>query len=558
MPANDPSRRSWSRREFVRVVAASAAATALDWSRLRARAAEISPKSAYPVVVIGAGLGGLSVAALLARNGFPVTVLERREVPGGYAVSFQRGDFSFQVTPHFVLGLAPILEELGIADKVRLVSLPVGLHAVAPDLSLALPQADPAGVARVLTERFPAEAEGIRAYLDELKELLREWRTPVADPKSMAETHPLMWRLGAESLGRLLNRHSMDPQLWALLASFGSMYGMPPSRLPALSGAIGALAVIMAGRQYVRNDPSSLAESLVQVIEKSGGRVRYGAEVARILEKDGAAVGVRTSSGHQVEARAVVSNAPAPITFDRMLEPGVLPASYVERLRTYRRSVSTFQVWLGLRRELKGRIDGYGHLVMPAGLDWEAAQGTRAGDPSAAAIGVYVDDNADPGYSKPGKGSVRLLMMTPYAPWRRFEAEYLAGRKEAYRKEKERVAGILIDRAEKWLIPGLRSSVEVMEAASPLTNLRFTANPDGAILGYECSLENCGRTRIQNRTPVKVLYLASAWDDPGGGVNPVMRGASNVYKSLLEDWRRRGLDRPCVAAAVGSDAPPAA
>ena len=80
------------------------------------------------------------------------------------------------------------------------------------------------------------------------------------------------------------------------------------------------------------------------------------------------------------------------------------------------------------------------------------------------------------------------MMLSSYEPWRRFEDDYLAGRKEAYIKEKERITEELIGQAEKLAIPNLRSMIEVKEAATPLTNLRYTNNPEGAIYGYEQSL----------------------------------------------------------------------
>jgi prolycopene isomerase len=126
-----------------------------------------------------------------------------------------------------------------------------------------------------------------------------------------------------------------------------------------------------------------------------------------------------------------------------------------------------------------------------------------------------------------------------YDPWKKFEEDYFAGRKETYRKEKDRITQILIDRAESRVIPGLRSMIEVVDAATPLTNVRYTKNPHGAIVGYEASLDNSGFNRIKNRTPVKGLYLASAWGNPGGGYILAVRGGQSAFKDLTVDWAKK-------------------
>lgn len=90
-------------------------------------------------------------------------------------------------------------------------------------------------------------------------------------------------------------------------------------------------------------------------------------------------------------------------------------------------------------------------------------------------------DNIYEGYSQPGTASLMLLCLSGYEPWRRFEADYREGKKADYEKEKARWADILIRRAEREVIPGLSSMIEVKEAATPLTNWKFTRNPAGAI-----------------------------------------------------------------------------
>ena len=84
-------------------------------------------------IVIGAGLGGLSAATMLARNGLGVLLLERHNVPGGYATSFVRGRYEFEVALHELSGIGPperpaslyrYLDYLGVADKVEFIHLP--------------------------------------------------------------------------------------------------------------------------------------------------------------------------------------------------------------------------------------------------------------------------------------------------------------------------------------------------------------------------------------------------------------------------------------------------
>jgi len=81
--------------------------------------------------------------------------------------------------------------------------------------------------------------------------------------------------------------------------------------------------------------------------------------------------------------------------------------------------------------------------------------------------------------------------------------------------------------------------IEVVDAATPLTNMTYTRNPEGAIVGYESSMSNFGMTRIKNRTPVKGLYLAGHWGEPGGGFVTVMKSGQSTFKMMMEDWGQK-------------------
>jgi len=532
--------KSISRRYFLRAIFATMASTTIDWSKLEALASTVEPKSDYPVVVIGAGIGGLVAATYLAKNDFPVTIIEQNDAPGGYVTSFERGDFKFDVAPHYTLGIGPYLEYLGIQDKVELVKPPELFRTITPDYDLILPQDDPEGILRILSEKFPHETQGIRNFINQLKGLLQEWVKPF-DMENISSTHPIVWKLSKLNTAQAFDQHFKDPKLKAIFSIFGSGFGLPPSKLPGLLFSVGTVAAIFIGREYIKPCGQRLSDALMQAIENHRGQVILKTEAETILTKDGGVVGVKTIDGKTYPAKAVISNASAPVTFEKMLSPKLVPDSYLAKLRSYRPSHSYFLVWLGLNQELRGKFKTFQNIVIPDHYDLEADdEATSACDASKARFQVYIYDTLLPGYSKPGKSTVKILMQCGYRPWKHFEADYFADKKEAYRKEKNRIAKILIERTEALVIPGLKSMVEVMEAATPLTHLRYTKNPEGAALGYEHSMDNYWIYRNKNRTPIKGLYLASAWGSPGGGVNPVIRGGQSAFKDLMEDWWRKG------------------
>ena len=85
-------------------------------------------------------------------------------------------------------------------------------------------------------------------------------------------------------------------------------------------------------------------------------------------------------------------------------------------------------------------------------------------------------------------------------------------------------------------MPGLSSIIEIEEAATPLTNRRFTRNTEGAIYGFEQTVNNASFERIDNRTPIKGLYLAGAWSNPGGGFSGVLLSGQFACEEVIKDW----------------------
>ena len=542
---------NFSRREFIRLAAAATAAFSVDWTRVKALAAAIEPKKDFPVVVIGGGLGGLSAAAHLANSGFPVTLIEQHDRPGGYATSFDRDKYTFDVSLHATLsargGLKDSLEGAGVLEKVETVELPELCRIITPDHDMTWPQKNPVTIVEQLTQLFPDEAKGIQGFFDEILGVIDEAIKPFErdswwDLIRFPMTHKNMWAIRKDTLAQVLDRYTQDPKLRSILSTFWPYYGLPPSKLSGFYYAVATAAYIRFGGHYIKHRSQDLSDALVQAIDGAGGQMLLGTEAIAITLKRGAVTGVVLDNGKKITARAVISNASVPATLDlltRDTAPEDLPRkakSYTEKIKDYRPSLSTFLVWLGLNRDIRKSVNGY-EIFFSEHYDPERSyQACLACDPSKSGLGVTIYDHAFDGYSQPGTSTVQLLILSGYEPWKPYAGDYFAGRKKAYNMQKEQIAEALIKKAEQHVIPGLSSMIEVVEAASPLTNITYTRNPEGAIYGYEQAMNNAYMNRLENTTPFKGLYLASAWSNPGGGFQPCLDSGAQAFNALVKEW----------------------
>ncbi|MBN2265015.1 MAG: FAD-dependent oxidoreductase [Candidatus Aminicenantes bacterium] len=542
----------WDRRDFLKTVLAGIPLAAWDWSAFpRGDVRGQARAGTYDAVVIGSGLGGLSAAAAFARHGFKVVVLEQHSVPGGYASAFTRpGGFTFDVSLHsMTVGLRDGVPDLifgfpEIRDIAFSPHRPL-YRAIYPDYDIRVPDRDVSAYVALLTKNFPGDGAAIEAIFADMKGLSDDvGRLSGAagdiDMSKFPAEFPYLFKNFNRTWGAMLDERVKNPKLKAVISGLWGYFGLPPAKLSPFYYAMPLIGYLEGGGFYPAGTSQKISDAFAGIVKANGGEVRLNTRVERILTRDHAAYGVRTSDGAEIQGRAVVSNANAVDTLTRMMpdEKGFL-ASTLARMDRLSISYSSFLVWLGLKTDLAGKAGlEESEIFYYPGYDIEAEYeaALAGGLPAEPGFGLTVYDNVCPGCSPKGKNTLNIIVSQGFDYWKKYETDYFYGNKDAYTKEKLRLADILIDRVEKTLLPGLRKAIEVQEVATPLTNLRFTSNPRGAIYGWNQTVDNSGQSRFPQRTPVKNLYLSGAWTFPGHGYTACIPSGLACFAEVVKDW----------------------
>jgi phytoene dehydrogenase-like protein len=494
------------------------------------------PDERYDAVVIGAGIGGLICANLLARDGLRTLLVEQHYMVGGYCSTFRRKGFTFDAASHFypLLGnpdsiTGRLLGELGV--RTRWVKMDPVDHFRFPDGSRFSVPADFDTYLERLRTEFPEEREGLRRFFAEVEETYRLGLLYFFRGRNTRKLD----RYRDMTLREALDRHFTNAKLKLLLTADGPHWGAPPCRTSFIFDSMLRLSYFL-GNYYPVGGSQAFADELAHRFEEQGGHVLMNTPVTRILAEDGSVHGIEVETGpkrnrsrKRVHADVVVSNADLLQTLEEMLGPEHVGEDYLQPIRQMRPTYPCFLTHIGLRgvsTELLREIQGY------YWNDWDPDLLARNG----LKFKIFIPTLFEPAMAPPGDHVMILQKVV--------DPDYYGVADGA--SHKAEIEGYILENLEA-VAPGLLKHAVVTMSASAQTSYRFTRNHRGAMLGWEMSPDQLGDRRVSIVGPLKNLYFTGHWTQPGGGITPVIVSAMQVATAVA-----RGRDRvlsPTMASA---------
>ena len=481
------------------------------------------PDPIYDAIVIGAGVGGLICANLLARQGLKALLIEQHYMVGGYCSIFRRKGFTFDAATHFypLLGnpttmTGKLLVDLGVSagwikmDPVDQFHFPDGSHFAVP--------ADFDRYMAKLKAAFPHEVGAIDAFFGIVKEAYMYGLLAYFRGRDTAKLDPYRHL----TVQQALDQHFRDRKLKLLLTADCPHWGSPPSRTSFIFDSMLRLSYFV-GNYYPRGGSQTFADALAQRFEEQGGHILMKSLVRRILIKRGVAYGVEVETGEgrrrqleRVRAEWVVSNADLRLTLEQLIGPAHLEASYLDAVRSLRPTFPCFLTHIGLRDIPTDVLrEAHGYYWDDWNTDLAGRNGLR--------FKLFIPTLYEPSLARHG-GHIAIIQKI-------LEIDYDAI--SDWAAHKAQIEQYIMDHLER-VIPGFSRHIVVKVSASALTSHRFTLNYQGSMLGWEMSPDQLGKHRFDVASPIDNLAFVGHWVQPGGGITPVIVSALKAARMITQ------------------------
>ena len=482
-------------------------------------------QTSYDTIVIGSGIGGLSTAAILAKQGQKVLVLEKHYTPGGFTHVFKRKGFEWDVGIHYI---GEMQRETSILKKLfdyitdgKLKWADMG--EVYDRIVIGDTQYDfKKGVGnfkKQMITYFPEEEQAIKSYVDLVFKAVKTSKNYYIS-KAISPIWNIMFGkilrnpffkfsdlTTYEVLGKLTTNETL---IKVLTAQYGD-YGLPPKK-SSFSMHASVVRHYFDGGSFPIGGSSQIVKTIDPIITEAGGTILVSADVQNVIIKNNTAVGVHMMDGSQLYAKYIVSNAGIMTTYDKLISKKVVERHHIKKqILKVNRSVSHASMYIGLN----GNPDELGipktnYWIYPEKGDHDSCVQKYLDDLSQPFPLVYMSfpSSKDPDWSNryPGKSTIDIITLIPYETFDAWKDKPWKKRGVDYEAKKEEIAQRLLKEVYKQL-PQVEGKINCYELSSPLTTEHFTNYEKGEIYGLDHSPSRFRQTFLKPRTPIKNFYL---------------------------------------------------
>jgi all-trans-retinol 13,14-reductase len=473
----------------------------------------------FDVIIIGAGLGGLTAGAKLSKDGKKVLVIEQHDRPGGCATTFKRHDFTMEVGLHEMDGPSPrdiktrIFNDLDVFKNIDFIHVPEFYRFRNDKYNVTIPHVPEIAIER-LSGLFPNEVEGIKAYFEQLLKPKKRSADTVEQDRSLGDF-----------LDSIIQNEDLK---LILLGNLGYFHDDPYSlSLNYYTAAQGSY--FTNGASFIKGGSQKLSDYLADYIKNHGGEVLLNHIVTEIKADNNKLTGIKyrrknnPGAGNiEVLADEVVANNAIPNVADIL--PPEIGAILKDKLIDKKPGASLLTIYFGFSKSLKELgNNSYSTFVYDSAVKSQKdILNNNSGDIASRSFTFIDYSQIDSGLAPAGKSVGAICCVDYLKDWENFsKAEYI--------NKKKQVAALFIDRLEK-LIPGIKGVIEYCEVATSSTVKRYTLNTDGAVYGF--AQTPSGKALDVFGLPDN-LHFASAWGKTGGGFSGAICGGYLCAINLL-------------------------
>ena len=467
------------------------------------------------VTIIGGGVAGLSAGIYAAMNGFDTEIIEMHSIAGGQCTAWERKKYRFDYCLHWLVGTSKgafndIWKETNVLnDDTEIIDHEIHSQIYDKDRNEFIIYSNIDRWEKYLVDIAPEDAKPIKRMCNDMRKsaLLEPFALPpeLRTLLDYIKIIPVMLPIASlvRKFGRLTCKEYFDNLGFKSEKIKSALYGIYGERNFSALAFIFMLAWFnQKNAGYIKGGSFPMAQRMVEKFIKLGGKISYKKKVEKIIVENDTAKGVILTDGTQILSDYVIGTADGYTTIYKMLEGKYVSKKVDFAYKNWELYIPLVQVSFGINKIVKSESP----ILINISKDLKIG---RTKLEYGYSIMNYSYDNT---MAPEGKTSVVMRYESPWKLWENLEGD-------EYKNEKMKIEKDAIGYLETEF-PGISEFIEVIDVATPKTDVRYTGVKDGAYEGFMPSKENMMKTLGMQLPKLRNFYMAGQWLFPGGGLPP--------------------------------------